>query len=662
MGNVVVPNFRPVALSFMDGGSQTNGRAVMWKLSRALKAAGWIYKSSGNGNTGAGTGKDTTGAYASDAWNGYGLQITGQSGTTANVSSVTTGVTTITGLTGMTASSVGHVLQLKGAFTSTNNGFFKIVTFTSASTVGILAALTTGDTHNNAINWVEYDGTYTNGNGTAASVTTFSNNRIITVTGLTGMTPLSTQRWLSLSGAASGGNNGTFKILKWISANSVTIINPSGVATDANNGTITWKELDPLQEQYINFVTSMWINMQGPSTLRVPLTAQSTGTFIRGETVTQNFTGASGEILGYQFDTVASTGHLIVMPQINGNGAGVQGWDGTHSITGDNSGASANPSATPVEFVREIVIFQSTNIGSVASLQCVDSVGESASRFSVLAGAAGCTATVAPGGGGTGNAFPAPGTYTFLGDSSTTTATVFGNNTATQYNQAQIMCTDATYDGYRSADGSWAAIISVLPNTATTIGTTSSCTGYVWTRVDNQEDGDVDPYVMYCPQQTALYSATRQSANSVYSNSEQFNAATTPQLGTETWQNHLFRGWRRRGFPSTDAFQGFGGANICSLFNTTGTFSGSATGVQAFTTWDGPKIATRGNTPNTEPLWVISAQTGSLKMRKGTCRWIRLVAEGSTFDLYNGGTWIQCSNSYPAFIVGMWDGISTPMR
>jgi hypothetical protein len=77
--------------------------------------------------------------------------------------------------------------------------------------------------------------------GVAANITTFVSS-VSTITGLTGMTANSVGHFLTVSGAASGANNGTFLIISFISATSVTISNASGVAPDANNGAITWTE------------------------------------------------------------------------------------------------------------------------------------------------------------------------------------------------------------------------------------------------------------------------------------------------------------------------------------------------------------------------------------------------------------------------------------
>jgi len=77
--------------------------------------------------------------------------------------------------------------------------------------------------------------------GSAASITTVVSG-VATVTGLTGMVTGSVGHDLEISGAASGANNGTFRIVEYVSATSVKIANTSAVASDANNGSIVWTE------------------------------------------------------------------------------------------------------------------------------------------------------------------------------------------------------------------------------------------------------------------------------------------------------------------------------------------------------------------------------------------------------------------------------------
>ncbi len=90
--------------------------------------------------------------------------------------------------------------------------------------------------------------------GSAANITTVISG-IATVTGLTGMTAQSVGRMLTISGAASVSNNGTFLIVTFLSATDVEISNASAVASDANNGSISWTEREPYSlEDDINYI------------------------------------------------------------------------------------------------------------------------------------------------------------------------------------------------------------------------------------------------------------------------------------------------------------------------------------------------------------------------------------------------------------------------
>lgn len=77
--------------------------------------------------------------------------------------------------------------------------------------------------------------------GVLASIDAVS-GEFVTVGGLTGMTTDSVRRFLTLSGAATSGNNGTFRIVALVSATQVKILNTAGLTPDVNNGAITWTE------------------------------------------------------------------------------------------------------------------------------------------------------------------------------------------------------------------------------------------------------------------------------------------------------------------------------------------------------------------------------------------------------------------------------------
>lgn len=90
--------------------------------------------------------------------------------------------------------------------------------------------------------------------GSAATVSAFSGS-VSTITGLTGMTVASVGKFLTMSGAANAGNNGTFLIITYNSATSVDISNPTGVFPDANSGSLVWTEREPYRlEDDLNYV------------------------------------------------------------------------------------------------------------------------------------------------------------------------------------------------------------------------------------------------------------------------------------------------------------------------------------------------------------------------------------------------------------------------
>lgn len=80
--------------------------------------------------------------------------------------------------------------------------------------------------------------------GSAASLTDVTAG-IVTITGVTGMTVASPGQFITITGASTGANNGTFLITDYVSATSVKYANASGVAPDANNGSIGWTERAP---------------------------------------------------------------------------------------------------------------------------------------------------------------------------------------------------------------------------------------------------------------------------------------------------------------------------------------------------------------------------------------------------------------------------------
>jgi hypothetical protein len=79
------------------------------------------------------------------------------------------------------------------------------------------------------------------GTGAVASITAVVSG-IATLIGGTGFTTASVNNLITITGAATAANNGTFPITKFISATSVEYSNPGAFAPDLNNGAISWNE------------------------------------------------------------------------------------------------------------------------------------------------------------------------------------------------------------------------------------------------------------------------------------------------------------------------------------------------------------------------------------------------------------------------------------
>jgi hypothetical protein len=72
------------------------------------------------------------------------------------------------------------------------------------------------------------------------STNTLGKQLVVTMTGLSNVSPKSVGQSIFIQGAASPGNNGSFVIISVVSSSSVTFYNPNAVAPDANNTHIVW--------------------------------------------------------------------------------------------------------------------------------------------------------------------------------------------------------------------------------------------------------------------------------------------------------------------------------------------------------------------------------------------------------------------------------------
>lgn len=227
------------------------------------------------------------------------LVATGQSGASAAVGStggsgvtgVTTGFATITGLSGMTSDNVQQYLTMSGGMAG-NDGTFQITSVLSATSVIIAntAAAVEAGPFSWSVSFYPYIGpapvwgssgfvwggklVATALAGAVAHITFVVdggyNGKVATLDGLVGMTGSKVGQWITVSGAASGGNNGTFRIVNVVSDTSVVVHNENAVAFDANSGAISWVvsysdgsatwgvNTSPLVIQSIRSILSRW--------------------------------------------------------------------------------------------------------------------------------------------------------------------------------------------------------------------------------------------------------------------------------------------------------------------------------------------------------------------------------------------------------------------
>lgn len=570
INNVIVPNFPPV-------GPTTAFNAYGWKLTRALKRAGWKYLASGDGTT-----KDTSADPVNDKWNGGGV-------------GATAGITT---------------------------------------NVGAAAASIAAPTRGRA-----------------------------TVTGLSGIVATDKGKFLVITGAATGANNHAHQIEEILSSSSVRIdARAFAVASDANNGALTWLIKDPCNssETYPSAqldANSAWWCGRGPSTLKIPITAVPTlgptgSTFVRGENIVQASSGFEGEIVGWVYDNV-SAGYLVVAPRLRGTGAGIYGLTDTQNLTGGSSGAVVQQNGTALEYRHEIVIWKANNqtSGSIFHV-CYEPVAEgSVNSFLTIAAQGGCTASVAPGGttvtinNGSNNGFPAFG-WVSHGQGAGTHITWQTFNSTINHGNFQIMVVDMLEEQNYSADGSWTLAGATLEVPG------GGHIGHGFYRCDDCEDGDLDPYVSFSGGgSTTLYANARTGAGTARNSGSQENFVSTVFATTNSV---FFRGWRKRGQASDSAAnsQDFEVAFLWVISNTTRVMSNNLT--------DPERVATTlVQTKVREPIWIVSVQSGR-KMRKGTLRWMYMVQGGNGTDLFDNKQWIQLSPNNIAFVAGPWDGNTTP--
>jgi hypothetical protein len=512
-------------------------------------------------------------------------------------------------------------------------------------------------------------GTVSNAGASAASIAAPTQGRA-TVTGLTGIVAADKGRFLLISGAATGANNNQHQIEEVLSATSVRIdARNFAVASDANNGTLTWSVRDPLGNTFLNTAfnsnTIAWWCAQGPSVLKIPITAASVGNFIKGENVVQSTTLAEGEVLGYTYYN--NTGWLVIAPRVRGSGGGVYGWATANTITGGRSGATVSQSGTALDYVWEVVFAKPANQTTIQILVGqFNTVADSAELFSFCATQAGCTATVHPGGGGTGNAFGAHA-WVVWGTNSTPTfgSTIQASNAGgfiLNFLNAHVICVDALPEQNYTADGSW----SLFYSGEESVQGYACLGGYAYGlhRLNDIEDGEISPYVSVTPGTAKTLYGNARTSGGVTSSS---NIGGVTRWGWFSWDTSMstthvmFAGWRGRGL-TTEIFVEFEPATLA--------FTQSAfTHILNGTVTQSPRMGATANpiTKTKERIWLVNT-TAPYNMVKGSFRWMYFVMGDQYTDTYGTdpgwiqlcttGTYVpvQSANNPAAVVLGPYDG------
>lgn len=624
------------------------------------------------------------------------------SGTGVSIGAATaaTGQAVITGVSSFSQNlSPGRFFTITGSATLTtagnttysNNGTYRIVAVNAAGTsVTVYAPHLVAETNTSALSVVEQYGGADGTIGSFSTVTTGVSYLLnFTTSSFNSFSALDVGRRITIFNAASVVNNSSFIIVSVVSSNHVLLSHPTGVANDTPVGTIQWVEWDPLLQTYPASLqaangSGAWEVLGGPTIMRIPIGSNvPTGTFIRGENVTQTTTGAQGELLGVITDASGGNGYLVVAPRVGGTGVQASpiatfGWNNTantDTVTGAFSGATVTTpvSSTPIAYIREMVFWKNTAASGHIYYECIDqsSTTESATtastgRFSTMANTLSqVTPQVCPGGSAgapTANGFPVLGTMAALGTGGSgaagTGSAQWPNGTSatvlTSPGRAHLLVANNLEQQGVSADGTWTYMQSASSN------------GYAcltFQRCDNQEDGDVDPYITssfggaYGFNSGAVNPSRTVNAGGAGGFNVTDNLNTNPGWWTTGTQSEVFRGFRRRGLTN-ETFATFAGALIWTQSYSQGAI------------WTSPgypdEVATAPvTTAVREPVWLIAGNgnTGTIvppRMRKGTPRWLMLTFGVSSNQTLDGSRWISASSSGAPFIFGPWDGSTIP--
>lgn len=416
---------------------------------------------------------------------------------------------------------------------------------------------------------------------------------------------------------------------------------------------------DPTTDAYTGAIQAQldsraaWWCAEGPTVVKLGITAASAGTFLRGEFVTQATSGATGEILGYVINSAGNSGWLVIMPHTGT-------FDGTHHILGADSAATVT--ATSYALVRQqVVIAKNTTVtsGWIFWQQLTDAeitAGVNTALFSDLAvNAANCTATTAPGNSSSGsNRWPSYG-IPGVGTPESTGNGFFGITSG--FGKSHMAAVNATPAAGVTADGSW--WITIWDTTNSAYRTLS------FQRLDKTEPGDVSPFLLLSVTSEVATSATTGRAaatTSASTSAVSFYGYTGTTIGTPA-KGYCARATGTMG-ASIDVYSPF----VLGVTYANGSsVSGGAPGQSPNATFP-PKIRNHPDFAGSPPYPIERLKAtnlvNSITMRKGVCRWFATHPAAAINDTIDTKQWLvivaNSAAANPALIIGPLDGTTTP--
>lgn len=411
----------------------------------------------------------------------------------------------------------------------------------------------------------------------------------------------------------------------------------------------------------------------------------STGGFVAGPQQLQQvaYTGTSG---GNQFTgCTLGTGIMMTGNAVTGYSAT---FDNTHTITGSLSTATMTPTGTVTYYQREVSFGKppagntTTNGSDSGNIFYVAADGyvENNQLFSTLAASVGCTANLWPGSGGTSNTFSIASTVTSnpmqicvrgTGGSvgtivTSTSATWFGTAGGVWGTSAQIAVANAIPATSTTADGSF--------YTAITTTTVNMMGGIIFTRLDDTEPGDLDPYAWASTSSNNTVSSYSRTTWTGFFNSSPgaLFASGSPGAGSALFSssspaNMPWIGYQARGCTVVARDIPFG-------WITTLAWSLQPQNTAGFTQDQGVAtirlVSHPASTPplvREPPLLYSPGLGGSTKQLKGRPRWVMFFSLGNTLDTFDSKSWIAVmplspasTNNNPCMALGPYDGVTTP--